>query len=64
MKIKVFKTWKEEEEEKWTQMANQTVDERMATLIQLQRMAYPDTFDPITGKRKPMEHRITIKKLA
>lgn len=61
-RITVFRSTKEEEEAKWKQMANSTVDERMAIMIQLQRIAYPDTFDALTGKRKPLEHRITIKK--
>lgn len=62
MSIKIFKTSTEEEQQKWKQMANQSINERMATMFHLQRMAYPDTFDPITLKRKPLEHLITIKK--
>ena len=62
MRIKIFKTTSEEEEQKWKQMADQSINERMATMLRLQRIAYPDTFDPVTLKRKPLEHLITIKK--
>lgn len=63
MGIKIFKSFAEEEDAKWEQMAQRSVNERIEILFQLQRMAFPDTFDPLTGKRKPLEHRITIKKI-
>lgn len=62
MRIKIFKSFAEEEDAKWEQMAKRSVDEHMQIMFQLQRMAFPDTFNPITGKRKPLEHRITKKK--
>lgn len=62
MSIKIFKSFAEEEDAKWEQMAKRSVDERMEIMLQLQRIAFPDTFDPVTGKRKPLEHRITITK--
>ena len=62
MRIKPFKSASAEEEQKWKQMANQSINERMATMLRLQRMAYPETFDPINFKRKPLAHLITIKK--
>lgn len=60
--IKIFKSFAEEEEAKWEQMARRSVSERMEIMFQLQRMAFPDAFDPLTGKRKPLEHRIVITK--
>ncbi len=62
MRLKIFKTHEEGQSEKWEQMAKQTVNERLATLLYLQRLVYPETFDPETGKRKPLEHRIILKK--
>jgi hypothetical protein len=62
MRIKIFKNPSEEEEQKWQQMSNQSINERIATMLHLQRMAYPDTFDAVTLKRKPLQHLITIKK--
>jgi hypothetical protein len=47
MRINISKTTSEEEEQKWKQMANQSINERMAVMIRLQRKAYPDTFDPL-----------------
>ena len=60
-KIKIFTSFVEEEQEKWRIMASRSVDERMRVLCELQRISYPDAFDSITGKPKPMEKRLIIK---
>ena len=60
--IKIFKSFLEEEESKIQAMADRSVNERMRILHELQKIAFPETFDPITGKRKPLEKRITITK--
>ena len=61
MRVKIFKTTAEEEDHKWTQMANRTIQERINLLFLLQKMTFPESFDLVTGKRKPLEHKITIK---
>ena len=60
-KIKVFSSFAEEQEEKWRIMANRSVEERMRVLYELQRISFPNAFDEMTGKPKPIGKKITIK---
>ena len=60
--LKIFKSFSEEEESKIQAMADRSINERMRILHELQKIAFPETFDPITGKRKPLERKITINK--
>lgn len=44
-------------------MAIRTLNERMRIMIELQKVAFPETFDSITGKRKPIERNITLGRI-
>ena len=44
-------------------MAIRTLNERMRIMIELQKVSFPETFDLVTGKRKPIERNITLGRI-
>ena len=61
--IKIFKSFSGEEEQKIQETANRTVNKRMRHIVELQKVASSETFDSVTGKRKPIERKITFGKI-